>query len=52
MLPRYKDNRILGAVPGMVIPEQVAIYAMRQDLYVIGQNGDHLELQNAANFYP
>jgi hypothetical protein len=52
MQPRYKNDRILGAVAGMVIPEQVAIYAMRKGLYVIGQNGDHLELQNAANFTP
>jgi hypothetical protein len=50
VLPRYKDNRILGAVAGMVIPEQVAQYAIRKGLYVIGQNGDHLELRNTPVF--
>ncbi|MDO9139278.1 MAG: DUF3782 domain-containing protein [Methylobacter sp.] len=50
VLPRYKDNRILGAVAGMVIPGQVAQYAIRKGLYVIGQNGDHLELRNTPVF--
>ena len=52
LLPRYKDNRVLGAVAGMVIPENVALYAMRKGLYVIGQNGDHLELRNESVFVP
>jgi hypothetical protein len=46
LMPRYKDNRILGAVAGMIIPDNVATYAIRKGLYVIGQNGDHLELRN------
>ncbi len=50
LIPRYKDNRILGAVAGMVIPENVAIYAIRKGLYVIGQNGEHLELRNEESF--
>ena len=50
LMPRYKDNRISGAVAGMVIPGNVAAYAIRKGLYVIGQNGDHLELQNDAVF--
>lgn len=52
LLPRYKHNRILGAVAGMVIPENVAQYAIRKGLYVIGQNGDHLELRNEQTFSP
>lgn len=52
LLPRYKDNRMLGAVAGMVIPENVALYAIRKGLYVIGQNGDHLELRNESVFIP
>lgn len=52
LIPRYKDNRILGAVAGMVIPANVAVYAIRKGLYVIGQNGEHLELQNDASFRP
>lgn len=52
LLPRYKNNRVLGAVAGMVIPENVAQYAIRKGLYVIGQNGDHLELRNEQVFVP
>ncbi|MEI6745330.1 MAG: DUF3782 domain-containing protein [Methylococcaceae bacterium] len=50
LLPRYKDCRILGAVAGMVIPDNVATYAIRKGLYVIGQNGEHLELRNDRSF--
>jgi hypothetical protein len=50
LIPRYKDNCILGAVAGMVIPENVALYAMRKGLFVIAQNGGHLELANDAKF--
>jgi len=52
LIPRYKENRILGAVAGMVIPENVAAYAIRKGLYVIAQNGGHLELSNRPSFVP
>ena len=52
LIPRYKENRILGAVAGMVIPENVAAYAIRKGLYVIVQNGGHLELSNRPSFAP
>jgi hypothetical protein len=52
LMPRYKDNRILGAVAGMIIPNNVASYAIRKGLYVIGQNGGHLELRNESVFVP
>jgi hypothetical protein len=50
LMPRYKDYRISGAVAGMVIADNVAAYAMRKGLYVIGQNGEHLELRNDTVF--
>lgn len=50
LMPRYFDYRISGAVAGMVIPENVAAYAIRKGLYVIGQNGEHLELRNEESF--
>ena len=50
LLPDHKEKRISGAVAGMVIPENVAIYAIKKGLYVIGQNGDHLELRNEVEF--
>jgi hypothetical protein len=50
LLPDHKDKRISGAVAGMVIPANVATYAIRKGLYVIGQNGEHLELRNDMSF--
>ena len=52
MIPRYKAHRILGAVAGMVIPDNVAAYAIKKGLYVIAQNGGHLDLANPAVFVP
>ena len=50
LLPRYNNCKILGAVAGMVIPDNVATYAIKKGLYVIGQNGEHLELRNEKSF--
>ncbi len=50
LLPDYKNKQIFGAVAGMVIPANVAAYAIIKGLYVIGQNGDHLELRNQEEF--
>lgn len=52
LLPKYADSRVMGALAALVIPEQVARYAYRHGLYVIGQSGDHLEIRNDANFAP
>lgn len=50
LMPRYKEHRISGAVAGMVIPDNVGAYAIRKGLYVMGQNGEHLELRNETVF--
>ena len=50
LMPRYETCRLSGAVAGMVIADNVADYAIRKGLYVIGQNGDHLELRNESAF--
>lgn len=52
LLPSYADKRVLGAVAAMVIPDNVAQYAYRKGLYVIGQNGEHLEIRNDDKFVP
>ncbi|TAN51708.1 MAG: DUF3782 domain-containing protein [Methylococcaceae bacterium] len=52
LLPRYADARVMGAMAAMVIPDNVAQYAYRQGLFVIGQSGDHLEIRNDARFTP
>ena len=49
-LPDHVNKRISGAVAGMVIPVNVATYAIKKGLYVIGQNGEHLELRNEKSF--
>ena len=50
LLPSYTGKRVLGAVTGMVILENVAQYAYRQGLFVIAQTGDHLTISNDSNF--
>jgi hypothetical protein len=52
MLPKYADCRVMGAMAAMVIPDNVAQYAYRQGLFVIGQSGDHLEIRNDEGFRP
>lgn len=52
LLPRYAEARVMGAVAAMVIPDNVAQYAYRQGLFVIGQSGEHLEIRNDARFTP
>ena len=51
-MPRFETSNILGAVAGMVIPDNVAKYAIRQGLYVIGQSGEQLALRNDLEFTP
>jgi hypothetical protein len=50
LLPSYADKRVMGAVTGMVLPDNVAQYAYRQGLFVIAQTGDHLTVRNDAAF--
>jgi hypothetical protein len=52
LLPTYANKRIMGAITGMVLPDHVAKYAIRQGLFVIAQTGEHLTLCNAADFKP
>lgn len=50
LLPAYATKQLMGAVAAMVIPENVANYAYRYGLYVIGQTGDQLVLRNDLKF--
>ena len=52
LLPAYAGKRMLGAVAAMVIPDEVAIDAMRQGFYVIGQSGEQLVIRNDISFQP
>ena len=51
---RQNDSRkVLGAVAGGVVPQNVLEYAQRRGLYVLVQNGDSVEIADIpANFKP
>jgi hypothetical protein len=50
--PRYADYRVLGAVAGMVVPQQVGRYAYRKGLFVLAPSGDTVTILNDAKFIP
>lgn len=52
LLPSYVNKRVLGAVSGMVIPDNVARYAYKKGLFVIAQSGNHLLIRNDSKFVP
>lgn len=52
LMPRYSDVRAMGAVGGMVVPDDVARYAYRQGLFVLAQSGDSVVILNDAKFTP
>jgi hypothetical protein len=51
-MPRYRDVNALGAVAGMVVPQEVARYAYRQGLFVLAQSGESVIILNDAQFQP
>ena len=50
--PKYRNFKLMGALAAMVIPDNVARYAIAKGLFVIGQSGGHLEIRNAQSFEP
>lgn len=50
--PQYTDNRLIGAVAGMVIAEEADKFAYRQGLFVIAQAGEMVHLLNDEKFQP
>jgi hypothetical protein len=50
LLPAYSNKTVMGAVTAMIIPDNVAQYAYRQGLYVIGQTGNQLVVRNDLKF--
>jgi hypothetical protein len=50
VLPAYINKNLMGAVTGMVIPENVAQYAYKKGLFVIGQTGEQLFIRNDDKF--
>ncbi len=52
LFPRYSDTKLLGAIAGAVIHEDVAKYAYRQGFFVLGQKGENMEILNDKEFKP
>jgi hypothetical protein len=52
LFPIYKDYKVLGAITGMVIPENVARYAYKKGFFVIAQKGDSAVILNDNKFQP
>jgi len=52
LMPRYGDVNALGAVAGMVVPDDIAIYAYRKGLYVLTQSGENVVILNDDKFKP
>ncbi|MBK5931107.1 DUF3782 domain-containing protein [Halochromatium salexigens] len=50
--PRYRSYQLLGAVAGMVVPDQVSRFADRKGLFVLAQSGQAIEIRNDARFQP
>jgi hypothetical protein len=50
VLPAYLNKNVMGAVTGMVIPENVAQYAYKKGLFIIGQTGEQLVIRNDEKF--
>ena len=51
-MPRYQNIKFLGAVAAMVIPADVARYAYRRGIFVIGQSGRDMVILNDLKFQP
>ena len=49
---QYKEYKIIGAVSGIIIPENVEVYATKKGLFVIGQSGDSVKIFNDEKFKP
>jgi hypothetical protein len=50
VLPAYLNKNVMGAVTGMLIPDNVAQYAYKKGLFVIGQTGEQLVIRNDEKF--
>ncbi|WP_323685184.1 DUF3782 domain-containing protein [Lamprobacter sp.] len=52
VLPIYQDYRVMGAVAGMVVGDEVAQYAAARGLYVLSQTGEQVDVRNPEGFDP
>ena len=52
LFSHYQDINLMGAVAGMVVPDEAAKYAYRRGLFVLVQSGDSILIRNDAKFAP
>ncbi|MBF8274899.1 MAG: DUF3782 protein [Magnetococcales bacterium] len=50
--PEYANKRVMGAVAGIVMEENVKRFAMNEGLFVIVQSGETVTLANDIQFIP
>ncbi|RJP29916.1 MAG: DUF3782 domain-containing protein [Candidatus Omnitrophota bacterium] len=50
--PEYANKKIVGAVAGIVIQENVDKHAYKKGLFVIAQSGDSVKILNDGEFKP
>ena len=52
-MKRNDNRKVLGAVAGGIVSQDVLIYAQERGLYVLVQNGDSVEIAKMpADFIP
>ena len=52
LFPQWANHRIYGAVASMLWDNEVADFAEEVGLFVIGQNGETVEIRNRQEFQP
>ena len=52
VFPMYRDYKLLGAIAGITVDDNVARYAYRRGLFVLGQNGETVSILNDDHFNP
>lgn len=52
IFPRYADARVMGAVAGVEVADEVALYAYRKGLFVLVQSGETMAIANDDRFVP
>ncbi|MFO8073636.1 MAG: DUF3782 domain-containing protein [Polyangia bacterium] len=52
LFPEFASKRLMGAVAAMVLPDDVARFAEKRGLFVIGQSGEDAVLVNSESFEP
>ncbi len=49
---QYRDHKLLGAIAGITVDDNVARYAYRQGLFVLAQSGETVTILNDDKFHP